>query len=298
MPMGSDSNPAAVPLERRLAALSAHEMVAALRLDRAPHPVHRVARLAFRGVSTPLGRVLARFDARIEASGMAAAAVHALRDLGATFTRVGEAPPARGPLLLVSNHPGAYDALVLIAALGRDDVALVAADRLFLRAMPALARHLVFFREGADAVRDRARSLREARRHLARGGALVQFGAGRIEPDPAFPLPRGGAWLSPWPPGTGALVRAAAAAEGHVLAARVSGVHSPRAKRLLVTRLAEGRGITTLAPLLQVAVPGLRDVRARVTLDRPTLARTLVTLGSDASITAEVRARVLSLAPR
>jgi hypothetical protein len=40
-------------------------------------------------------------------------------------------------------------------------------------------------------------------------------------------------------------------------------VHSPRAKRWLLNRMAERRGITTLSPLLQM-VGGLRDVSTRV----------------------------------
>jgi len=47
--------------------------------------------------------------------------------------------------------------------------------------------------------------------------------------------------------------------------AGVRGVHSPRAKRLLINRLAEKRGISTLSPLVQL-VGRLRDVKARVRL--------------------------------
>jgi hypothetical protein len=57
-----------------------------------------------------------------------------------------------------------------------------------------------------------------------------------------------------------------------VLVAGVRGVHSPRAKRLLLNRLAEQRGVSTLSLLLQV-VGRLRDVNARVRLDEVTGAR-------------------------
>lgn len=279
-------------LDRTLARLSADEMVSALGLASAPWPVRAAVRTAFRGISTPLGRVLARFDRHIESKGLAAAAAGALEDLGARWATQGATPPSRGPLLLVANHPGAYDALVLMAAVARDDVAIVAADRAFLRAMPGLSRHLILLSEAPGAVHERARTLRRAREHMASGGALLHFGAGRIEPDPAFARRD---LLAPWSRGTGALVEGAARCRGAVVVAIVEGVHSPRAKRLLVTRLAERRGITTLAPLLQVAVPAYRDISARVRFAPAEDAGDLARRGDDAAVTAIVRSRAASL---
>jgi hypothetical protein len=260
--------------------------------------VQAVVRAVFSTVSVPMARVLARFDARIDSLGLSRAAAATLADLGATFRTEGPPPPAHGPLLVVSNHPGAYDALCLVAALGRDDAAIVASDRVFLRALPALARHLVFVPEAAPLVLERARGLRRALRRLEGGGAIVHFGAGRIEPDPAFPLPIGVEALAPWPPGTGALVRGAATANGPVVAALVAGVHSARAKRLRVIRLAERRGLTTLAPLLQVSLRRYRRVDATVRFAPPESARHLAAAGDDDAITAVLRGRLSGLWPR
>ena len=199
--------------------------------------------------------------------------------------------PASGPLLVVSNHPGAYDTMLLLASVKRNDAAIIAADRAFLRALPAFGRHLLFVPEGA-ATPARAAGLRRAMRHLAAGGALLHFAAGRIEPDPAFS--REAAPLVAWSHGTGVLVRATARAHGVVVVAIGEAVHSARAKRLRVIRLAERFGVTTLAPLLQIAVPAYRDVRARVRFSEAVPARTLVA-GTDAEITARVRAIALGL---
>ena len=245
-----------------LARLSADEMVSALKLATAPAFAQAAARAAFLRASVPLAQVLARFDARIAALGVTRAAADALGDLSATCRRVGHAPPPTGPLLVVANHPGAYDTIALLSAIGRDDVAIIASDRAFLRALPALARHLFLVPDGesASACHGRARGLLGARRHLAAGHAVLHFGAGRIEPDPAFYSPADGEILAPWSRGTGALVRGAAAVGGSITLALVEGVHSAAAKRLWVTRFAERRGVTTLATILQVAVRRYRRV--------------------------------------
>ncbi|WP_437293633.1 1-acyl-sn-glycerol-3-phosphate acyltransferase [Sorangium sp. So ce426] len=255
------------PLERELANLSGAEMVAALGLGGAPAWVRRAGRAAFAVPSWPLGRALARFDRRTGEAGLHVAAREALAGFGARWT-ADAAPPSRGALLVVSNHPGAYDALALMAALGREDLKIVAADRRFLRALPHVSRRLLFVpidEGGALALAARSAGVRRALRHLRRGGALLHFPAGRIEADPAF-AGEGDALLAAWHPSAGVLLRAAAAAGGRAAVAIVSGVHSPRAKRLAITRWAERRGITTLAPLLQAALPGFGDVEVRVRL--------------------------------
>lgn len=303
-PAGRDGPPfaadamAAVTLDLALARLSAEEIVAALRLASAPAPARAAVRAAFAAVSRPLGRVLARFDARIAEDGLARAAAAALEDLGARCTPAGPRPPARGPLLVVTNHPGAYDALALFAAIGRDDVAVVAFNRAFLRAMPHLAPHLLHVPEGPGATRAaRARALRRAMDHAAAGGALLHFAAGCIEPDPAFPVPAGADRLAPWQPGAGRLVRALSAAAGSVVAALVQGVHSGRAKAHPIVRLAESHGVTTIAPLLQVAFARYREVAAVVRFAGAERAAELASGRDDAAITAALRERALGLWP-
>src|SRR4051812_25096085 len=108
-----------------LAALSTAEIVAAIGAKGLSPLARWVVERAARGPSARLGRTLARFDALIGSIGIARAARAALTSLGASLEASGVAP-SQGPLLVVTNHPGAYDALALLASLGRDDVALVA----------------------------------------------------------------------------------------------------------------------------------------------------------------------------
>jgi hypothetical protein len=199
--------------------------------------------------------------------------------------------------VVVSNHPGAFDALALIAATGRDDLAVLAADRAFLRAMPNLSRHLFFVSEADGAAGSRMLAVRRALRHVASGGALLHFGAGRIEPDPAFTLPPGDEVLAPWHPGCAVFVRGAARRGGLVIPAVVEGVHSLKAKRAFLTRFAERRGVTTVAGLLQVAFRRYRDVAVTVRLGPPHDAGRLSRAGEDEAVVAALRDAAQALMP-
>jgi hypothetical protein len=246
------------PLARHLAALSAMEMVAALGAASAPGLVRRGLALPFYAASRTLGQTLAGLDDAIATQGLPGAAALTLQRFGVRLQTSGVGP-SRGPCLVLANHPGAYDALALMSALAREDLRILAADRGFLRALPRLSSHLLFV---ADGPYERAGALKRAVRHLRAGGALLHFPAGKIEPDADF-QPETAPLLEPWQPGVAALVAACARFNGTVAVAGVRGVHSPRAKRWLLNRMAERRGITTLSPLLQM-VGGLRDVTTRV----------------------------------
>ncbi len=252
----------ATALAARIADLSAREMVAALGVPWVPARLASALALPFLLASRKLGQTLAEFDTTLDTRGLPVAAANALERFGVAW-HVTNAPPAKGPLLVLANHPGAYDALGLMSGIARTDLCVLAADREFLHAFPELTQHLLFV--GAS-VQARAGVLKRALRHLRQGGALLHFPAGEIEPDadfasPATPL------LKAWQPGVDALVKATLRVGGQVWVAGVRGVHSPRAKRWAINRWAERRGVTTLSPLLQI-VMGLRDVSLRIEFRR------------------------------
>jgi hypothetical protein len=255
-------------MEREIARISTAEIIAAVRATDAPWWIRQVIGAAVRVPSRRLGTLLVRFDGEIGRVGMHRAASRFMSAMGARVRVEGEAP--RGAALVVMNHPGAYDALALMTALGRDDVRFLAREREFLRSLPHLAKRMIFVN---------AMGLRAAIRYLGRGGVVVQLGAGTIEPE---------GQLAEWPDGTGWLASRAP----RVIPAFVSGVHSPRAKRLRIVQWAEARGITTIGPLLQATLPGFRDVAVTLRFGAP------VELGSattHAERTGRVRAAVHAL---
>ncbi len=238
-------------------------------------PSRRLAELLFALPATALARSLTALDGDLAGPSLRLAALAALRRFGVAPVleiaggaipvgrlRAGDTPlPRRGPLVLVANHPGLFDALALFAAAGRDDLATLAARRPLFDALPNLRRRLLVIEAGAAG----GLAIRYAVRHLRRGGALLHFPAGRIEPDPRV-APRGAPLLEPWKPGLDVLLAAAARAcpDLRVAAARVSGVISPRA--LAVARaLGRADGLTgALVPLIQLTFPGFGDADVRV----------------------------------
>ncbi|MBN2387964.1 MAG: hypothetical protein JXB85_13180 [Anaerolineales bacterium] len=91
--------------------------------------------------------------------------------------------PAEGPLLVASNHPGAYDALVVFSQLGRREICWISTEIPFLENLPHTRQHVIF--ASRKRVHHRMAAMRAAIRHLQAGGVLLYFGAGHRDPDPA-----------------------------------------------------------------------------------------------------------------
>lgn len=256
---------------RALRQLTLDECAQALGVRGLTPTLRSVALLPVVPLANRLARELGRFDSDIVRLGLPDAAAALLARLAVEpEVRCADPLPHSGPLFVAANHPGVYDALALFHTLRRQDLRVVANDRDFLRALPAMQPHLVYVPEVSEVQRSsrlapaRTRGLKQALAHLNRGGALLHFAAGNIEPDPAFCA--NDELLRPWQTGTGLLARACLARGGQVRAALVSGVHSAGLKRSRLVRLAEARGVTTLAGLLQIAFSRWVHVALRVHL--------------------------------
>ena len=149
----------------------------------------------FRLPAQRFARLIARFEARVPAEGLPGGARQLLSDLAVSVTTRGtEYIPHTGPLLVVSNHPGAYDSVALTAHIPRPDLHVVVSDIPFLRVLPETGSRFIFVPSQSDG---RTAALRSSIQHLQQGGAVLIFAHGDVEPDPAF-MPGAREALNDW----------------------------------------------------------------------------------------------------
>jgi hypothetical protein len=93
--------------------------------------------------------------------------------------------PADGPLVIASNHPAAYDSLVISAHVERPDYKIIIGDIPFFKYLPHVSQHAIYAPDPGN-IHRRMEVMRKSIRHLEDGGALLLFARGRIEADPEF----------------------------------------------------------------------------------------------------------------
>lgn len=227
----------------------------------------RLRGTSLRRLFLPAARRFARtaheFDTRVGTHGLAQGSAWLMSRMSAGIVASGlEHVPPQGPVVILANHPGMTDTVALFTSLAsRPDLRVIALDRPFLRALPNVARQLIFL---PDEEGGRMAAIRAAARHLQEGGALLTFPAGEIEPDPAiFGPQRAAASLRNWSGSYTLLARLVP--RTRFVPALVSHVVSPDAQRHPLTLLRRtARDKEKLAAALQVALPRYRDQVARV----------------------------------
>jgi 1-acyl-sn-glycerol-3-phosphate acyltransferase len=275
----------------RLTALNTDDMIEAAGLAGLRYGRRLIERLCHRGARRFAADVM-EFDETVRRAGLRKAAEWILRRNVRRIEVCGDAEiPIEGPLLIVANHPGLTDAVALLSVLRRDDVKVAVADRPFLRALGGTSKYLIYL---SAEERSRMMNLRRMACHLRHGGAVLLFPRGEIEPDPALSVEAVNE-IARWSRSIGALVRLAG--EAVVVPVMVSGVQSPSAHAhplTLFRNRPEDRD--RLAAMLQVLMPGLRDVTVRVTFGAPIPYSALTENGdATAAITDIVRARARAL---
>lgn len=214
-------------------------------------------------------RQMAEFDRRVGEYGLQVASHATLRTYVKRLEVVGqEHIPTEGPLLVLANHPGMSDTLALFSSLPRPDLRILAAERPFLSALVHVSRYLISVPDDANR---RLKAVRQVVGHLRRGGAILTFPAGQIEPDPAC-MPGATESLRNWSESMALFGRWAP--ETQIVVAVVSGVVWPASLRHPLTRLRHNqrereRLAATWQILVQTLLPFYRPVNARVAFSPP-----------------------------
>jgi len=203
----------------------------------------------FRLPARRFGRIFAELEEEVPRGGLPAGARRILPHFQVkVHARGGEAFPTRGPLLVVYNHPGAYDSLAITAALPRPDLHIAVSDVPFLRALNEAGKRFIYIPPDPGG---RMAALRACVSCLKEGAALLIFAHGEVEPDPERQT---GAWdeLANWSPSVEILLRKVPESCLQLIIA--SGVLLERYLRHPFTRLRRSRAQRQkLAEVLQIA---------------------------------------------
>jgi len=176
--------------------------------------------------------------------------------------------PNEGPSIILSNHPGAYDAIAIGSQVPRQDLKFTVSKTRFYQALPNIYTNLIPI---SHDTRERMVALRMVVDHLRKGGSLLHFGSGLIEPDPAL-HPIGENVLNKWSPSIEIFLRKAP--ETVVIPTIASGVLLKRFEKHPLTLIRNGglnkrRLAEFLQVLHQLVRPEAIDAQAHISFGEP-----------------------------
>jgi hypothetical protein len=237
-------NDALIP---RLQNMITDEIVAALGFSR-----EGLARRLFGPLFWPPARICSKLIAGIEKPaqdrGLPGAASYLLpRFVQEVQVHGEETIPQEGPLIVASNHPGAYDALAILSRVLRRDIKIIVSDVPILRSLPSIAQHMIYTPPN---LLMRMTAVREIIRCMENGGAILIFPSGLVDPDPAF-MPGADLALEKWSSSLDLIMKRVPDTKLQITI--VSGVLAPTCLRNPITRLPKERWRQQkLAEFLQV----------------------------------------------
>lgn len=213
--------------------------------------------------------IFASADSAARTEGLQGAGRQLLQNLGVQVQAGGmETLPLEGPLVIASNHPGAYDSAALAACIPRLDLKIIVYEIPFYHALEHISRQMIFVSPNID---ERMPAIRSAIEHLRGGGALLQFGTGHIDPDPSVQAGTEET-LANWSPSLEIMLRKVP--ETRLSLAMVSGVLMKRFVRHPLTRLrrrpVDRRRIAEFTQLIwQLATRKAPDMVTRINFAPP-----------------------------
>ncbi len=186
--------------------------------------------------------------------------------------------PSTGPLLVTSNHPGAAEAMTILALLQRDDVKIVISGIPFLTALSNVQQH--FIRVTSD-LATRSLAIREIISHLKNSGAVIIFPTGHMTPDPEL-TPDMALVFEDWSQSIALILRRVPGVK--LLMTVISGVIEPRFLRSPLCKLRKSkRHQQILAEFMQIIWqmmhPATTTITPRVTFMPPISGSTLAEFG-------------------
>jgi hypothetical protein len=92
-----------------------------------------------------------------------------------------ESIPKQGPLMVIANHPAAYDVAILAACIPRDDLKIIASDIAIVQMLPNIRQHII---PVPYHIPSRLQTVRSTLQHLKIAGSILIFPRGNVEPDP------------------------------------------------------------------------------------------------------------------
>lgn len=190
----------------------------------------------------------AAYEAGILSDGFRAATEALLpRFLQRWSVRGADCIPDSGPLLIVSNHPGAYDGVLISANIPRDDLKIVLSGVPFTQALTQARKSFLY---ATSDPYERMGVIRKMIRHLHQGGSLLIFPSGTLDPDPSF-MSGAEQALSRWSASLEIVLRRVP--QARVLISMVSGMLSEKVYHHPLARLQNSRfGRQKLAEFIQV----------------------------------------------
>jgi hypothetical protein len=214
-------------------------------------------------------KIAIRFENEIHDSGLNGGARSVLVDFSLRVTADGtQNIPSVGPVLIICNHPGAYDSLVMAASIPRKDLKMLVSDVPFAHALEKGSQYFIYvdFQTMGGML-----ALRKSIQHLKSGGCLLMFANGEVEPDPAI-MPGAENTILHWSHSIEIMLHKAP--QTSLVIAMVSGVLLPQFTHSLIARIRhKSYERQKLAEFLQViqqmVLPSTIHANVHVTFSKP-----------------------------
>ena len=189
-------------------------------------PLRRWLGPVFRLPAGRFGRIAAAADVESGRTGITGGARRILPHLSLNPLARGTGNiPSDGPLLVASNHPGAYDSVAILSCIPRKDMKVFISDVAFSRAFSSAGRYFIYTPKNKPG---RMSALKASIDHLQSGGSLLIFAHGDVEPDPEF-NPGAGEAIGDWSRSLEIMLRRVP--EARLLVTIASGVLMPKFRK-------------------------------------------------------------------